>query len=155
MTPRQAVAFVQKNGIVLESGRGPVPNLAETVAGGRIKGSWWNHPKANAIFACSRTIRSSKDVLICRLVAGKVTYVHRRLWPALARLSGQLKADQLAPIREIHTAEGKHRVEITAFSEWVSAKVKREAASLPVEEAVSQLAGAGFPKLAMTPHTAK
>ena len=39
MTPKQAIAFVKANGVVLESGRGPVPNLAEAIAGAAIRGS--------------------------------------------------------------------------------------------------------------------
>jgi hypothetical protein len=144
MTPRQALAFVKKCGIALESGRGPVPSLAETIAGEPMRGSWWGHPKGDAIFVCSRAIRNSKDVLTCRLIDRKVTYVHRRLWPALARLSGNFTADRLAPIREIHTAAGKHRIEKAAFSRWVSADVRRQSASLSVEKATSLLEGAGL-----------
>jgi hypothetical protein len=145
MTPRQALAFVKKWGIVLESGRGPVPNLAETIAGEAIQGSWWGHPKGEAIFACSRAIRNSKDILICRLIDRKVTYVHQRLWPALVRLSGKFKADRLASIREIHTVAGKHRIEKVAFSKWVSADMRRKSASLSMQKATSLLEGAGLP----------
>ena len=67
------------------------------------------HPKANTIFLCSRAIRESADVLVCRLVGGKVTYVHRRLWPALVRLAGRFNADQLAVIEEVHTPSGRHK----------------------------------------------
>jgi hypothetical protein len=145
MTPRQALTFVKKCGIALESGRGPVPSLAETIAGEPLRGSWWGHPKGDAIFACSRAIRNSKDVLTCRLVDRKVTYVHRRLWPALARLSGDFKADRIAAIREIHTTEGMHRIEKVAFSKWVSADVRRKSASLSVEKATALLESAGLP----------
>src|ERR1700682_485401 len=95
MTPKQAIAFVQANGIVLESGRGAVPTLAEAIAGAPIRGTRWAHPKANTIFLCSRAIRKSANVLVCRLVGGKVTYVHRRLWPALVRVAGRFVADRL------------------------------------------------------------
>ncbi len=144
MTPRQALIFVEKRGIVLESARGPVPSLAETIAGEPIPGSWWGHPKGDAIFACSRAIRRSKDVLTCRLINGKVTYVHRRLWPALVRLSGELKADRLAPISEIHTAAGKHRTETAAFSKWVPADVIASAAKLSPDQAIALLESAGM-----------
>src|SRR6266446_5201328 len=123
MTPKQAIAFVKANGVVLESGRGPVPNLAETIAGGPIRGSWWAHPKADTIFLCSRAVRASADVLVCRLVAGKVTYVHRRMWPALVRLAGRFSADQLAAIEEVHTPSGKHNVNVTRFQDWVPEEV--------------------------------
>jgi hypothetical protein len=139
MTPKQALTFVKTNGVALESGRGPVPSLAEAIAGELIRGSWWAHPKGKNIFLCSRTIRKSADVLVCRLVGGKVTYVHRRLWPALVRLAERFDADRLAAIREVHTASGKHKVDITAFPDWVPGDVMRAAAKLPSEKASSLL----------------
>jgi hypothetical protein len=147
MTPREALAFVEKRGIVLESARGPVPSLAETIAGEPIQGSWWGHPKGNAIFACSRAIRSSKDVLTCRLIDGKVTYVHRRLWPARVRLSANFRGDRLAPIKEIHTAAGKHRIESVPFSRWISPGEMRKSAGLSTEQAIALLERAGMTKL--------
>ena len=139
MTPKQAVAFVKTHGVVLESARGPVPSLAQTVAGGPIRGSYWAHPRANDIFLCSRAIRSTADVLVCRLVGGKVTYVHRRLWPALVRLAGRFDADRLVDIEEVHTPSGKHQVYATAFLEWVPEDVRRAAERLTEEEAASLL----------------
>jgi hypothetical protein len=139
MTPKQAIAFVKVNGVVLESGRGPVPSLAQAIAGAAIRGSWWAHPKANTIFLCSRAIRESADVLVCRLVGGKVTYVHRRLWPALVRLAGQFNADQLAVIEEVHTPSGRHKVNVKTFQEWVPEEVAQAAARLKDEDASSLL----------------
>ena len=140
MTPKQALAFVKTYSVVLESGRGAVPSLAEAVAGEPIRGSWWGHPKGHDIFLCTRAIRQSADVLVCRLVGGKVTYVHRRLWPALVRLAERFDTDRLAAITEVHTAGGKHKVEITSFPDWVSAQVMRAARKLPIEEAAALLA---------------
>ncbi len=111
-----------------------------------IRGSWWAHPKGNDIFLCSRAIRKSADVLVCRLVGGKVTYVHRRLWPALVRLAERFDADRLAAIREVHTASGRHKVDITPFPDWVPREVMRAAEELPAEDAASLLA------LVPTPH---
>ena len=139
MTPKQAIAFVKANGVVLESGRGPVPNLAEAIAGAAIRGSWWAHPRANTIFLCSRAIRESADVLVCRLVDSKVTYVHRRLWPALVRLAGRFNADQLAVIEEVHTPSGRHKVNVTPYQDWVPEEVARAAARLTDEDATSLL----------------
>lgn len=135
MTPREALAFVKANGVVLESARGPVPSLAGSIAGEPIQGSWWGHPKAAQIFRCSREVRASRDVLVCRLVEGKVTYVHRRLWPALVRLQRQFDRKRLSAIREVHTAFGKHELTATPFPEWVPVDVKAEAATLTVAQA--------------------
>jgi hypothetical protein len=144
MTPKQALSFVKTNGIVLESGRGPVLSLAQTIAGEAIRGSWWAHPKGHVIFLCSRAIRKSKDVLVCRLVGNKVTYVHRRLWPALVRLAGQFDAGRLAALREVHTATGKHKVDVVAFPKWVPAEVSRATANLTAEQAAEMLRLAGI-----------
>src|SRR2546426_5078435 len=88
MTPRGGLAFVRRNGIVLEGGRGPVPKLAEAVAGGPIRGSWWGHAKGKQIFWLTRAVRDSADVLVCRLVGGKITYVHRRVLAAPGWVGG-------------------------------------------------------------------
>jgi hypothetical protein len=84
-------------------------------------------------------MRESKDVLVCRLVGGKVTYVHRRLWPALVRLAGQFDAHRLAAIREVHTATGKHKIKVAAFPGWVPSEVIRAAANLTTEQAAEML----------------
>lgn len=144
MTPRQALSFVETNGVALESARGPVPSLAQTIAGGEIRGSWWAHPKSKVIFACSRAIRNSKDVLTCRLVEGKVTYVHRRLWPALARLSERFAPARLAAIREVHLTTGAHKIETVAFPEWVPSDEMRKGTKLSVDQAIALLKSAGM-----------
>src|SRR6266851_9298228 len=87
VTRQQALAFVEKHGVVLQAARGPVPSFAEFVAGERIRGSWWGHPKGHEIFRLTEAVIDSGQVLVCKLIDGKVTYVHRRLWPALVRLS--------------------------------------------------------------------
>jgi hypothetical protein len=139
VTEKNAIAFVKLHGIVLESAHGPVPNLAEAVAGERIRGGWWGHSQGPNIFAATRAVRNSPDVLVCRLLGGKVTYLHRRLWPAIVRLADKLHKTALAAIREEHTASGSHRVVTTPFPQWVPTKVKQQADRLHEEEAWSQL----------------
>ena len=96
MSPKQGLAFVKRHGVVLQAARGPVPSLAEAIAGGPIRGSWWGHPKGHEIFRVAEAVSASPDVLVCKLVDGKVTYVHRRLWPALVRLAARFQKGQLA-----------------------------------------------------------
>jgi hypothetical protein len=139
MTPNNAIAFVRSHGIVLESAHGSVPNLAEAVAGERIQGGWWGHAKGHEIFAATRAVRASSDVLVCRLLGSKVTYIHRRLWPALVRLADKLDKDLLAAIREEHTAASSHRVIETPFPDWVPSEERGAANRLTEGEALSQL----------------
>ena len=138
MTPAEALEFVKSHGVVLESAKGPVPNLAEAVAGKPIRGSYWGHARGDEIFRLTRSLRASKEILVCRLVKGKVTYVHSRLWPALVRLQGSLDPDRLAAIREVHSSTGKHELKLNPFPEWVPAGVSEKARRLTVAEAASQ-----------------
>ena len=139
MTSAEALAFVHAHGLVLESGTGPVPSLVAAITGERIRGSWWAHARGREIYAVTRTIRDSPDVLVCRLIEGKITYVHRRLWPALVRLAARFPHSNLAQIRELHTASGKHAIEERRFPDWVPGEVTAQAADLDEEGAVRQL----------------
>jgi hypothetical protein len=139
VTPKQAIAFVKANGVVLESARGPVPNLAEAIVGEPVRGSWWSHPQANEILVATRAVRGFPDVLVCRLVDGKVTYIHRRLWPALVRLANRFAPERLAALREVHTSTGRHEILATPFPAWVPEDVQRTAAGLPEAEAMALL----------------
>ncbi len=139
MSPGQAILFIKKHGVVLESAHGSVPNLAETVTGKRIHGSWWTDPKARDIFRLTRAVRDSGDILVCRLVSGKITFVHRRVWPALVRLANQFGAKSLGRIREVHTPRGKHELHILSYPRWVPADVKISARKISETEAALQL----------------
>lgn len=140
MTPAQALAFVARHGLVLMAAKGPVPSLAEAVAGEPVRGSWWGHPRGRAIFAAAEAVRGSADVLACKLVAGKVTFAHRRLWPALVRLADRLPAGGLDATWSEHTPSGAHAARRTPFPEWVPADVARAAERLSVAEAERELA---------------
>ncbi len=140
MTPRQALAFIGKHGVVLESAQGPVPSLAQAIAGAPIRGSWWSHPKSHEIFSVTRAIRDSDDVLVCRLVKGKVTFVHRRLWPALVRVASRFPSDHLSQVREVHTSSGRHVTQEVPFPDWVPSRVRAAARSLSEEAALAEIA---------------
>ena len=125
--------------MLLESARGPLPNIAEMVAGEPIRGSWWAHPSSHAIFAALNIVADSPDVVRTRLVNGKVSLVHRRLWPALARAADRFPANRLAAIHEEHTPSGAHRLEEQAFPDWVPDDVLEAGSRLSLDEALAQL----------------
>lgn len=135
----RALRFVREHGIVLRSARGPLPNLAQFIAGGPIRGSWWAHPAARTIFHASGAVSDSRDVLTCRLFRGKVTLVHRRLWPALVRLAPRLPRRGLASIREEHTSRGAHRIVEVRFPSWVPRDVLARSKALQLREARAAL----------------
>jgi hypothetical protein len=140
VSARDALAFVEREGIVLQSAHGRVPNLAEFVAGERIRGSWWGHAKGHEIFHAVNHVVDSGEVLVCQLVDGKVTFVHRRLWPALIRLAARLRPEGLAQISQEHTASGHHERRVTPYPKWVPRDVARDAARLSEADAETQLA---------------
>jgi hypothetical protein len=136
------LSFVEKHGVVLASARGAVPSLAEAVAGEPIVGSWWAHPKGKAIFEALSEIDDSLDVRCFKLVDGKVTFVHRKAWPALVRLGrdGVIAPDQLAAVQQEHMPTGEHRNVITPFPDWVDDSTDAAAGKLSIDQARSQLA---------------
>ena len=135
VSPSEALAFVERHGVVLQAAQGAVPSLAEAVAGERIRGSWWGHPKGREIFRAAEAVCASSDVLVCKLVDGKISYVHRRLWPALVKLASRFRKDQLARVWDEHTSTGAHRSRRQAFPAWVPADVLKQSQALSVPEA--------------------
>ena len=134
-----ALAFVRTQGVVLASAKGAVPRLVEAILGAPISGNWWAHPMSSFIYNVLAAASESDDVLVCRLLGGKVTLVHRRLWPALVRVAGCFDPVRLAWVRQIHTSGGRHVNREIAFPRWVPAAVREQAALLSEQEALLAL----------------
>lgn len=139
MNVPQALAFVERHGIVLASARGKAPTLTEAIAGAPIKGSWWGHPDGKHIFAVLDAVQEHEDILVCRLLAGKLTLVHRRLWPAVAALAAMLPAAATNRVRQVHSASGKHVNEETPLQQWLPPDAAAAAAGLDPERARAAL----------------
>jgi hypothetical protein len=73
-------------------------------------------------------------VPVCR-VDGKVTYIHRRLWPALVKLASRFQKEQLAKVWNEHTRTGTHRSRRMPFPDWVPSEVMAQAQRLSLAEA--------------------
>lgn len=134
-------AFVEQHGVVLASAKGPVPSIAEEVAGEPIVGSWWSHPRGTQIFDALSSIDDSLDIRCFKLVDGKITFVHRRLWPALAALAkaGVLDAERVTSIQQEHMPTGEHRNITTPFPDWVPDDVLAAADELDIDTARAAL----------------
>jgi len=139
MTGRQALAFVRRHGVVLMAAKGPVPSLAEAIAGGPYRGSWWGHPKGREMFRLFGAVCDSPDILVCRLAGGKITFVHKRLWPALVRLAGRFPKGVLAAVREEHTGSGAHRSVRTPYPQWVPRPILAAGRRLDPDQAAREL----------------
>ena len=133
----EALAFVQHHGVVLASAKGTAPRLTEAIVGEPIKGSWWAHAHSHYIFSVLEAVTASEHILVCRLIDGKITLVHRRLWPALVRLAPRFAPAQLAQVRQEHTASGRHVNRIVAFPHWVPPAVVALAPTIDEQDAMA------------------
>lgn len=140
LTPAQALAFVERHGIVCEAvRRAGIPSLVDTIAGETVRGNWWSHRRSREIFAVTRAVRAAPQVLVCRLVDGRITFVHERLWPALVRAAGRFPRECLARLHEVHTARGNHVIEETAFPGWLPEALASTAKHLTEKDAIDAL----------------
>jgi len=60
--------------------RSKLPSVSTIITGSPLHSSWWSHPLAHAIFQVNGELEDHRDVLVTKLIAGKVTFVHKRLW---------------------------------------------------------------------------
>ncbi len=79
MSLRRVRSELEKHGLLLVTDSA-LPSVAGIVAGEPIKGSWWSHPKAQAIYAVVEKLDDDEDVLLTTLVLNKQTFVHARFW---------------------------------------------------------------------------
>ena len=96
------------------------PKLASAITvlrGGAVaRGSWWSLPEAGELYAALEHAAEHADVLVAKLVAGKVTLIHRRLWPALlavatAREPWQLRGLSAAARRMLARLDAGHSID--------------------------------------------
>ena len=95
--------------------------------------------ECHEIYAVLEAVTSSPDVLVCRAVDGKVTLVHRRLWPALIRAERRIGRARLARVEQVHTAAGHHVNVMTPFPRWADDRARDAADALTLAEAIDQL----------------
>jgi hypothetical protein len=77
-----ALRSLSGDGLLLESDP-HLPSVTAIVAGEPIRGSWWGNPAARGTYQVLLALEDHPDALRTKLINGKVTYVHRSLWPAL------------------------------------------------------------------------
>jgi len=92
---KTALQTLRRLGLLLETD-GRLPSVAGLVADEPVSGSWWSHPTAQRIFSTLGQLADHSDVMFTKLISGKVTLVHRKLWPEIfaigtARAPWQMK----------------------------------------------------------------
>src|SRR5690242_11756540 len=78
----QAREQLERIGLLLFSDPA-LPSLVGIIVGEPLRQSWWGHPRGHLIYSAMNVLEDDPEILSTKLVAGKVTYVHRRLWPAV------------------------------------------------------------------------
>jgi hypothetical protein len=144
-----------KSGLLLQQDKSAL-DVVGIITGEKLSSSWWSHPKGQAIFECLDRLHDHPDVLESRLIAGKVTFVHRRLWPeflavaqsgelwqtrglsdkarALLKSLGaakgpaarELQERLLAHAEQVHTESGRHEIRLRPWSTVADVKVARD-----------------------------
>jgi hypothetical protein len=92
-TPDRSLArsLAKARGLVRRYGLVPFsdprcPSIVSVVAGTPLTGSWWGHPAGQLIYQVGEALEGDPDILFVKLWRGKVTLLHRRMWPALLRV---------------------------------------------------------------------
>lgn len=97
--PKFQIAFerLREFGLLLETDQ-KLPSVSGLIAGEPIRGSWWSHAKGQDIFGVLQELADHKDVLITKLLSGKVTFVHRKFWCDIVSVGAAREEWQLAKI---------------------------------------------------------
>jgi len=96
---RPVFAKLKEHGLLLQIDAN-LPNVCALVAGVSVRGSWWAHPRSHDIFRVNCALAAHPDVFVHKLISGKVTYLHRALWPAviaIGRAREFWQIDSLSP----------------------------------------------------------
>jgi hypothetical protein len=81
----RALAALDRFGLLLFSDPA-LPSLVGLIVGEPLRRSWWGHPRGGVIYQAMNALADDPAVLSTKLIAGKVTYVHPRLWAAVYAL---------------------------------------------------------------------
>lgn len=90
---------LRKLGFLVESDP-KLTSVCSLIANEPMRGSWWSHPLAQVIFQVNEQLEDHPDILMAKLVSGKVTFVHRKLWSeviAIARAREDWQMKKLSP----------------------------------------------------------
>ena len=128
---------MREHGIVLQSAHGPLPNLADQIAGEPIHGSWWGHRRQGDLPGAHPLLAFPDWSPRAWSTGGRAGPP-----PALAGarpVADRFPAERLAAVDEVHTTTGAHRTVAIHFPEWVPDDDVAAGALLTVDEALALL----------------
>ena len=111
------LATLSRLGLLLKQDK-ELPNVVTILTGEKLSASWWSHPQGKLIFNVLRELEDHPDVLVAKLIAGKDTLVHRRLWIAFLAAASRLLVHAL----EVHTEFGRHEMVTRSWRAWAKEK---------------------------------
>src|SRR5271166_5786828 len=82
MDLNEALGYLREFDLLLDTDP-KFPNLTALLAGETVRGSWWRHPQAHAMFRLASELRAHPDALTIKLISGKITFIHRPFWMAV------------------------------------------------------------------------
>ena len=91
---KRVFSKISSLGFLLESDP-KLPSVCTLITGAPLRGSWWSHPLAQTIFQVNQKLEDHSDVLLTKLVSGKVTFVHRDLWSEVLAIGTAQEAWQM------------------------------------------------------------
>jgi hypothetical protein len=94
---RRIEAELERIGLLMQHDR-VLPSVTSLFAGAPIAGSWWSHPCAHQIYDLLIAFEAGAGALSVKLVNGKVTFVHERLWPSLLAVVQQPRSRERAAL---------------------------------------------------------
>lgn len=102
-------------------------DLVYLITNERIRGSWWSHKRAQTIFNVSEMLEDHRDVMVMKLISGKVTFVHRQLWNdiysiGVAREDWQVKKLSINGRRLLETLDSVGQMQTNEIGEEFGAK---------------------------------
>ncbi len=117
-----------KYGVVLHSDP-RFPSLVNMVAEETVHGSWWRHPRAHRIFQVAGKLTENPDVLLTKLVSGKDTYIHRRVWTHFLAVATSKDSWQLSGLPDLtlsllNAVEAREELRTDEFAREVHFEVK-------------------------------
>lgn len=70
---------IKRYGLLLESDKF-LPSVVGIVTGEKLSSSWWSHKKGQEIFNVLDKLADKDDILLTKLISGKVTFIHKSMW---------------------------------------------------------------------------
>ena len=108
--------FGARHGLLLLQDKN-LPNAVTEITGEHVSGSWWSHPRSHEIFWTIEQL-PEKEVITTKLIGGKVTFVHRKLWPALFAIGSAREAWQMRGLSREASALGG----LPPPPDWIAAR---------------------------------